>query len=115
LTMSEPSLHRSVPPAVQDVLARVDELVPALRARAGETERLHRMHPDTLCDLRNAGVFLLTMSTDVRGYEADDATIADVVAHEKQNESPQPRSRYTVAPLHKAGGRNRSGRLKRRL
>ena len=69
-----------VPPAVQDVLARVDELVPALQARAGETERLRQMHPDTLCDLRNAGVFLLTMSTDVRGYEADDATIADVVA-----------------------------------
>ena len=64
----------------QNVLARVSELVPTLRARARETEQLRRMHPDNLRDLTAAGVFKLTMPADVGGYEADDAIVAGVLA-----------------------------------
>lgn len=63
-----------------DVLARVSELMPTLRARAGETEQLRRMHPDSLRDLTAAGVFKLTIPADAGGYEADDAIVAGVLS-----------------------------------
>lgn len=63
-----------------DVLVRVTELVPAIRARACDTERLRRMHADNLTDLANAGVFRLRIPADVGGYEADDVIVAEVLA-----------------------------------
>jgi alkylation response protein AidB-like acyl-CoA dehydrogenase len=62
------------------VLAQVNALVDQLRARAPETERLRRMHPDNLRDLTEAGVFRLAMPTDVGGYQADDGIVAEVLA-----------------------------------
>jgi 3-hydroxy-9,10-secoandrosta-1,3,5(10)-triene-9,17-dione monooxygenase len=62
-----------------DVLARVKELVPQLRSRASETEKLRRMHPDNLAELTEAGVFKLTTPADVGGYEADDDVVAEVL------------------------------------
>jgi alkylation response protein AidB-like acyl-CoA dehydrogenase len=38
------------------------------------------MHPDTLRDLTEAGVFRLAMPTDVGGYQADDGIVAEVLA-----------------------------------
>jgi alkylation response protein AidB-like acyl-CoA dehydrogenase len=38
------------------------------------------MHPDTLRELTEAGVFRLAMPTDVGGYEADEDVIAEVLA-----------------------------------
>ena len=49
-------LHATTSSSAEEVLERVNELVPVLRARAPETERLRRMHPDTLRDLTEAGV-----------------------------------------------------------
>jgi 3-hydroxy-9,10-secoandrosta-1,3,5(10)-triene-9,17-dione monooxygenase len=63
-----------------DVLDRVTELVPALRARARDTEQLRRMHPDNLRDLSAAGVFRLTVPADAGGHQADDAMVAEVLA-----------------------------------
>jgi alkylation response protein AidB-like acyl-CoA dehydrogenase len=37
------------------------------------------MHPDTLRDLVDAGVFRLTVPADAGGYEADDALVAEVL------------------------------------
>jgi alkylation response protein AidB-like acyl-CoA dehydrogenase len=62
------------------VLAQVNALVGALRARAPETERLRRMHPDNLRDLTEAGVFRLAMPTDVGGYQAAEDIVAEVLA-----------------------------------
>jgi alkylation response protein AidB-like acyl-CoA dehydrogenase len=38
------------------------------------------MHPDTLRDLTEAGVFRLTVPADVGGYEADDKIVTEVLA-----------------------------------
>jgi 3-hydroxy-9,10-secoandrosta-1,3,5(10)-triene-9,17-dione monooxygenase len=70
----------AAPHRAEEVLNRVNELVPVLRARAAETERLRRMHPDTLRDLTEAGVFRLAVPVDVGGYEAGDAIVTEVLA-----------------------------------
>jgi alkylation response protein AidB-like acyl-CoA dehydrogenase len=62
-----------------EVLSRVDALVPILRRRAAETEKLRRMHPDTLRDLTDASVLQLSVPTDVGSDEADDALVIDTL------------------------------------
>ena len=74
------SLPSHAPRTAEGVLAEVNALVDHLRSRASETERLRRMHPDNLRDLTEAGVFRLTMPTDVGGYQADEDTVAEVLA-----------------------------------
>ena len=74
------SLPSHAPRTAEGVLAEVNALVGQLRARAPETERLRRMHPDTLRDLTEAGVFRLAMPTDVGGCQADDGIVAEVLA-----------------------------------
>jgi alkylation response protein AidB-like acyl-CoA dehydrogenase len=63
-----------------EVLDRVNALVPVLHSRAAMTERLRRIHPDNLRDLTEAGVFRLTIPGDVGGYQADEHTVAEVLA-----------------------------------
>ncbi len=70
----------SYPATAQEVLDRVNELVPALRSRARETEQLKQMHPDTLTDLTEAGVFKLTLPKTHGGYEAEPRIISEVLA-----------------------------------
>ena len=70
------SLPSHAPRTAESVLAEVNALVAQLRARAPETERLRRMHPDNLRDLTEAGVFRLAMPTDVGGYQADENIVA---------------------------------------
>jgi alkylation response protein AidB-like acyl-CoA dehydrogenase len=64
----------------EGVLAQVNSLVDRLRARAPETERLRRMHPDNLRELTEAGIFRLAMPVDVGGYEAGEDIVAEVLA-----------------------------------
>jgi len=74
------SLPSGAAGTAEAVLADVNSLVDRLRARAPETERLRRMHPDNLRDLTEAGVFRLAMPTDVGGYQADEDIVAEVLA-----------------------------------
>ena len=74
------SLPSHAPRTAEGVLAEVNALVGQLRARAPETERLRRMHPDNLRDLTEAGVFRLAMPTDVGGYQAGEDIVAEVLA-----------------------------------
>jgi 3-hydroxy-9,10-secoandrosta-1,3,5(10)-triene-9,17-dione monooxygenase len=62
------------------VLARVNAAVGVLRERAAKTEQLHRMHPDNLRELTEAGVFRLGTPTDVGGFQADEDLVAEVLA-----------------------------------
>jgi alkylation response protein AidB-like acyl-CoA dehydrogenase len=62
------------------LLELVNTLVERLRTRAPETERLRRMHPETLRELTEAGVFTLTMPTDVGGHQADEDILVEVLA-----------------------------------
>jgi alkylation response protein AidB-like acyl-CoA dehydrogenase len=84
---------RSLPSGAADtaeaVLADVNSLVDRLRARAPETERLRRMHPDNLRDLTEAGVFRLAMPTDVGGHQADEDIVAEVLAQISRVAPPQ--------------------------
>jgi alkylation response protein AidB-like acyl-CoA dehydrogenase len=68
------------PRTAEGVLAEVNQLVDVLRARAPETERLRRMHPDNLRQLTEAGVFRLAMPSDVGGYQADEDIVTEVLA-----------------------------------
>jgi 3-hydroxy-9,10-secoandrosta-1,3,5(10)-triene-9,17-dione monooxygenase len=79
MTVSESSTGETSPETPRDVLSEVTKLVPILRARAPETEKLRRMHPDTLRDLTVAGVFRLTIPAHDGGYEADDTVVANVL------------------------------------
>ena len=84
--------------AAARVLARVNELVPQLRSRAGETERLRRMHPDNLAELTEAGVFNLTIPADIGGSGG---------RRQPRHRSPRPnRSRL---PVHRVGLRHHRG------
>src|SRR5262245_20961653 len=74
------SLPSHAPRTAEGVLAAVNAMVDRLRARAPETERLRRMHPDNLRELTEAGVFRLAMPTDVGGYQADEDVVAEVLA-----------------------------------
>jgi 3-hydroxy-9,10-secoandrosta-1,3,5(10)-triene-9,17-dione monooxygenase len=74
------SLPPEAPRTAEAVLAQVNLLVDTLRARAPETERLRRMHPDNLRELTEAGVFRLAMPNDVGGYQADEDIVAEVLA-----------------------------------
>ena len=74
------SLPSDAAGTAEAVLADVNTLVDRLRARAPETERLRRMHPDNLRDLTEAGVFRLAMPSDVGGHQADEDIVAEVLA-----------------------------------
>jgi 3-hydroxy-9,10-secoandrosta-1,3,5(10)-triene-9,17-dione monooxygenase len=68
------------PRMAEEVLERVNTLVPVLHSRAAATDTLRRMHPDNLRDLTAAGVFRLAMPADVGGYQADEETVREVLA-----------------------------------
>ena len=69
----------AAPTTAQEVLDRVNSLVPALRDRARETELGRRMAPQTLQDLIDAGVFKLTLPRDRGGFEAPPAILAETL------------------------------------
>ncbi|MBV6760425.1 acyl-CoA dehydrogenase family protein [Rhodococcus opacus] len=64
----------------QSVLERVNTMVETLRERARETEVQRGMTPENLKDLTDAGVFRLTLPQDRGGFEADAATINEILA-----------------------------------
>jgi 3-hydroxy-9,10-secoandrosta-1,3,5(10)-triene-9,17-dione monooxygenase len=68
------------PATAADVVDRVNSLVPVLHSRAVATEKMRRIHPDNLRDLTHAGVFRLPVPADVGGYQADEDTLAEVLA-----------------------------------
>jgi len=68
------------PATAEDVLRRVTELVPTLRSRARQTELGRCVPEETLQDLRDAGVFRLSLPIDRGGFEADTFTVNEVLA-----------------------------------
>ncbi len=77
---SESPVSTARPATPQDVLRRVTELVPTLRARGRETEQLRRMTPENVRELTEAGVPKLTLPADVGGYQADSRHLCEVLA-----------------------------------
>ncbi|MEJ2869085.1 acyl-CoA dehydrogenase family protein [Actinomycetospora sp. OC33-EN08] len=66
-------------PTVDDVRARVESLLPEVRARAAETERACTLPADLAATLEDAGVFRLQRVRALGGLEADPAVILDVI------------------------------------
>lgn len=79
-----PSLHFPGGPlscAERDkLLQTASELVPALRERATETNKLRRLPDETVSDLRRLGLLDLTRPREYGGYEVDQQTLMDVIA-----------------------------------
>ena len=69
----------AVVPVPEDMLARVQGLIPALRERAGETERLRRIPDSTLAELQAAEVFHLLSPKAVGGLGMGLETYGEVV------------------------------------
>jgi GTP cyclohydrolase II len=66
-------------PSHDEMLARVDALIPRLRERAEETERIRRIPESTMEDLREAGVFRVLSPKAVGGYSMGVETYVEVV------------------------------------
>ncbi len=59
----------------QEFIQRAKDLQPILRKRALETERLGKVHPDTIADFTEAGFFRMFQSSYWGGYESHPADI----------------------------------------
>lgn len=66
-------------PTHEEMLARVDALIPRLRERAEETENLRRIPDITLLELQEAGVFKILAPIGVGGYGMGVETYVEVV------------------------------------
>ena len=69
----------AVVPAPEDMLARAQGLIPALRGRAEETERLRRIPDSTMAELRAAEMFHLLSPKAVGGFGMGVETYGEVV------------------------------------
>ncbi len=58
-------------PSLEDVVARAQTLLPALRERAAETERLRHVPPQTIQEFLDAGLFRVLQPARFGGYELD--------------------------------------------
>jgi 3-hydroxy-9,10-secoandrosta-1,3,5(10)-triene-9,17-dione monooxygenase len=54
-------------PEASEMLARAEALVPALKERALETEQIGKVHPDTIKELHETGLFRLNQLAHVGG------------------------------------------------
>ncbi len=66
-------------PSHDEILARVEALVPRLRERAGETEELRRIPDATMAELKAAGVFQMLAPKAVGGFGMGLETYVQVV------------------------------------
>ncbi|MHA7296780.1 GTP cyclohydrolase II RibA [Pseudarthrobacter sp. MDT1-22] len=68
-------------PTHDELLARVDALVPRLRERASETEEIRRIPEATMAELKAAGVFQMLAPKAVGGFGMGLETYVEVVRH----------------------------------
>ena len=66
------------PTTRNDMIARARAIAPGLRERAGETERLRRIHPDIIDELRRTRLMRIVQPTRVGGLELDLALFVDI-------------------------------------
>lgn len=71
--------HGTPAPSHADMLRRAEALVPGLRARAEDAERLRRLPEVTVQELGDAGVFALLAPVGVGGYGLGAKTYGEVI------------------------------------
>jgi len=64
----------------EELVARARDLIPAIRARADETEQLRRLPEDTVNDIRTAGLNRMLQPAACGGAEAHFGGLVDVVS-----------------------------------
>jgi GTP cyclohydrolase II len=74
-------------PTHDELLARVDALIPRLRERAGETEELRRIPDATITELKAAGVFQMLAPKAVGGFGMGLETYVQVVRRLAQGDA----------------------------
>jgi GTP cyclohydrolase II len=74
-----PQVPAGTVPGHDEMLRRVDALVPLLRERAEETERLRRLPASIMKELEDAGVFRILAPKSVGGYGMGAETYAEVI------------------------------------
>lgn len=67
-------------PTRAELVSRVDEIVPILRAGAPWSDENRRLHEDALDALAGAGIFKMRVPTRYGGYESDAGTLLEVIA-----------------------------------
>lgn len=65
----------------EEMLDRAKSLVPAIRGRAAETEKLGELHPDTIKDLIDAGLWRIVQPARVGGGELDYTLIIEATQY----------------------------------
>src|SRR5919199_4093960 len=58
-------------PTIEDMVKRAQALLPALRQRAGHTEALGHLPPETVADFREGGFFRVLQPRRFGGFELD--------------------------------------------
>lgn len=74
-------------PTQDELLARVDAMIPRLRERAGETEELRRIPAATIAELKAAGVFQMLAPKAVGGFGMGLETYVQVVRRLAQGDA----------------------------
>jgi 3-hydroxy-9,10-secoandrosta-1,3,5(10)-triene-9,17-dione monooxygenase len=73
--MNVVNITKETPVTGQEFIQRAIDLQPVLRQRARETERLGKVHPDTIADFTKADFFRMFQSSYWGGYESHPADI----------------------------------------
>ncbi|HET7139372.1 MAG TPA: GTP cyclohydrolase II RibA [Arthrobacter sp.] len=76
---AQPAALTAAVPSHDELLARVDALIPGLRARAAETEEIRRIPEATMAELKAAGVFQMLAPKAVGGFGMGLETYVEVV------------------------------------
>ena len=61
--------RRAAPPRFEELSARAEALIPALRERAPRAEQLRRLPDETIADLHSSGLFRMLQPARVGGSE----------------------------------------------
>lgn len=76
---AQPAALTAAVPSHDELLARVDALIPGLRERAAETEEIRRIPEATMAELKAAGVFQMLAPKAVGGFGMGLETYVEVV------------------------------------
>lgn len=67
-------------PTREEMLQRARDLVPTLLERADETEKMRRIHPDTVRDMHDLGLWRILTPAKWGGYEFDYGMVVEMAA-----------------------------------
>jgi 3-hydroxy-9,10-secoandrosta-1,3,5(10)-triene-9,17-dione monooxygenase len=78
--MAKPTTERTAAPRFEELIARAEALVPALRERARRAEELRRLPDETIEDLHRSGLFRVLQPARVGGSELPFRAMCELTA-----------------------------------